>query len=323
MIERATRTPVVVGVPGEMVRADEMSGPVRWAAEEAQLRGAPLWLVTAYLGGHPAMSARAAAPGHSVGAVDRPGDELGAAAHRAVCSLEWTATQLAEAYPELQVAMFARCGTSVAVLGDIAGDAELLVVGRRGLGRVAEAVLGSVTTAQTLGVRRNWRKTAASGPSRRASSPVVVVPPQAAYTAGDAPIVVGVDARGPRPETLRFALERAAATGVAVRLLHCQQPSARGERHRRHVMVDVVAAYRKAYPSVRLSVEITDGQPIELLVKESVTASLLVLGPGRRLAAGWRPGRLGPVGHEVMSQAGCPVALLRDAGRARMGLPRR
>jgi nucleotide-binding universal stress UspA family protein len=318
MTDRSARTPVVVGVPGEMARADDLAGPVRWAAEEAQLWGAPLWLVTAYLGGHDGPS------GQPAGDANPTRDDLGTAAHRAVCSLEQTAGQLAEAYPDLRVAMFARCGTSVAVLGDIAREAALLVVGRRGHGRVAEAVLGSVS-AQHVGVRRTLRRvTAISAPSSRASSPVVVIPPQAAYTAGDAPIVVGVDARGPRSGTLRFALDRAAATGVAVRLVHCQHPGSRGRRPRRSGIVDAVARYRAAYPSVRLSVEVSDGQPVEVLVKESVTAGLLVLGPGRRHAASWRPGRLGPVGREVMSQAGCPVALLRDAGgRARTGLPRR
>jgi nucleotide-binding universal stress UspA family protein len=319
MTDRSARAPVVVGVPGELARADEVAGPVRWAAEEAQLRGAPLWLVTAYLAGH------GGATGHGADAAHGASDDLGTAAHRAVCNLEHTAGQLGEAYPDLRVAMFARCGASIAVLGDIAEEAAVLVVGRRGHGRLAEAVLGSVTARHTSVRRRLRRVTSISAPSNRATSPVVVVPPQAAYTAADAPIVVGVDARGPRAGTLRFALERAAVTGVAVRLVHCLQPGrGGGERPRRSGIVDAVAAYRDAYPSVRVSVEVSEGQPVEVLVKESVTAGLLVLGPGRRHTASWRPGRLGPVGREVMSQAGCPVALLRDAGgRARTGWQRR
>jgi nucleotide-binding universal stress UspA family protein len=290
MHDLPTGAPLVVGVSGRSgVCAQEPEFPVRWAAQEALLRGVPLWLAHAYLGGS-----------------DRTGP-----AQQAVRGLERTAAWLAADHPELEVAMFARCGTAVAVLGDLALDAGLTVVGlgRRTQGRVAEAVLGSVT----------------AGLARTASSPVVAVPAHASYTAVDAPLVVGVnDLGGPSTATLDFAFAEARARRVPLRFVHClpsrgPQDLAWTVERQDAAMRAVVTSYQAAYPSVPASVEIVDGEPGEVLVKESVTAGMVVLGPGRGWTAGWRLSRLGPVGHEVLNQAACPVVLLRDvteAGRA-------
>ncbi len=305
MTEQRTRTPVVVGVPGEVTRADELSFPVRWAAEEALARGVPLWLVHAYLAGTTSGSGAPGSPNDiGVDADARgPADQLGAAAHQAVRCLEQTADRLAVEYPELMVAMFARCGAAVAVLGDLAVDAGLLVVGRRDHGRVAEAVLGSVT----------------AGLSRRASCPVVAVPQASSFPDLDAPIVVGVDADGPAIETLSFAFSEALARGVPVRFVHCRREGTRydalrSEEQRAAALDAALARCRTAFPTVRCAVQVVDGDPGEVLTKESVTAGLLVLGPGRGWTGGWRLGRLGPVGHEVLGQATGPVVLLREAG---------
>ena len=288
MIEQRTRTPIVVGVPSATARADDLGFPVRWAAREALIRSVPLWLAHAYLG-------------------SERDDTAAAGAHRAVRLLERTADLLAEDYPDLPVAMFARCGEPVAVLGDLAVDAGLVVVGRYGHGRVAEAVLGSVT----------------AGLSRRASCPVVAVPPQAAFVAAGAPIVVGLDARGAARTELGFAFSEALVRGVPVRLVHCLRSRA-GHRapsaeDRRADLTRAVGPYRDAFPTVRTSIDVVDGEPGEVLTKESVTAGLLVLGPGRGWTGGWRLGRVGPIGHEVLRQAAGPVALMRaaDDGRER------
>jgi nucleotide-binding universal stress UspA family protein len=293
MIVERTRTPIVVGVSGGASRAPTLDAPVRWAAKEALLRGVPLWLVHAFLPG---------SAGRDRTATD--GGDVGAAAHRAVRCLEVVASRLAADYPELAVAMFARSGATVAVLNDIGADASLVVVGRRGQSRVAQAVLGSV----------------AAGCSREPASPVVTVPPrEGGYAAPGAPIVVGVDAfdtDGPAPAILGFAFAEALVRGVPLRFLHCHAPGA-ATAERWMAIVDALTPYRAAFPSVTMTAEIVDGDPAELLVKESLTASLLVLGPGRGWTAGWRLGRSGAVGHEVLTQAAGPVVLVRDTVGAR------
>ncbi|HZC27292.1 MAG TPA: universal stress protein [Actinopolymorphaceae bacterium] len=292
MIDGTAQAPIVVGVPSEATRPDDLELPVRWAAQEAQVRGAALWLATAYLG----------RPRDAVG-----GDPLGTAAHRAVRGLEGESARLGKEYPDLRVAMFARCGTAVGVLGDMGVEAGLIVVGRQGRGRVAEAIHGSVT----------------AGRLRRTSSPVVVVPPSAAYVDRGAPIVVGVGTHGPAAATLGFAYSEAAVTGASVRLVHCRRVShgvgrmAGTDRDAWEALVRAVEPYRTSFPHVRTSVELIDGHPGEALTKESVTAALVVLGPGRGWTRGWRLGRLGPVGHEVLGRAASPVVLVRDSGAHR------
>ncbi|MEQ4206699.1 universal stress protein [Actinopolymorpha sp. B9G3] len=307
MIGERARTPIVVGVPGGASRPTTLDAPVRWAAREALIRGVPLWLVHAFLPSYgSALSTGGTGWTGTSGSIRADGDELGAAAHRAVRCLEQVASQLAAEYPELSVAMFARCGATVAVLSDIAGDAALLVVGRHSHGRVAQAVLGSV----------------AAGCPREPSSPVVAVPARGGgHAAPGAPIVVGVDAEGPAPETLGFVFAEALVRGAPLRFLHCHGPgAATGERWL--AMVDALTPYRAAFPSVAMTAEIVDGEPAEILVKESVTASLLVLGPGDGWTAGWRLGRLGEVGHEVLCQSAGPVVLVREAAHNPAGAVR-
>jgi nucleotide-binding universal stress UspA family protein len=297
MIGVRARTPIVVGVPAGAERATTLDAPVRWAAREALIRGVPLWLVHAFLptqagaGGLPGIPGSTGHP-----SVGDDGGELGSAAHRAVRCLEQVASRVAAEYPELAVAMFARCGATVAVLSDIARDASLLVVGRHSQGRVAQAVLGAV----------------AAGCSRELPGPVVAVPARDGGHAGPgAPIVVGVDADGPAPETLGFAFAEALMRGVPLRFLHCHDPGA-ATAERWLAMVDAFTPYRAAFPSVAMTAEILDGDPAEMLVKESVTASLVVLGPGGGWTTGWRLGRMGEVGHEVLCQSVGPVALVRE-----------
>jgi nucleotide-binding universal stress UspA family protein len=296
MIGERARTPIVVGVPGDASRAATLDPPVRWAAKEALIRGVPLWLVHAFL-------PRSRGPGTS----GADGDELGVAAHGAVRCLEKVASRLAAEYPELSVAMFARCGATAAVLNDIAGDASLVVVGRHTQGQVAQAVFGSL----------------AAGRSSHPSCPVVAVPARGGGYAGPrAPIVVGVNVEGPAPATLGFAFAEALVRGVPLRFVHCPSTGAgpgvvTGEHWL--AVVDALTPYRAAFPSVAVTAETVDGDPAEVLVKESVTASLVVLGPGRRRKAGWRLGRLGAIGYEVLNHSVGPVILVRGATAAPTG----
>jgi nucleotide-binding universal stress UspA family protein len=241
-----------------------------------------LWLSHAFLGGYDRGEA----------AVETDGD---VAAHRAARSLERTAARVADHYPDLPVALVARCGTPVAVLGDLAIEAAVVVVGRHHRGRVAEAVLGSV----------------APGRLPSPSGPVVAVPTRLPYVARDACVCVGVTERGPSAAALDVAFQQASTHDMPLRLVRCVRDHREDGTHGAPVW-DAVEAYQRAHPSVQVDVDVLVGEPGELLVKESLTAGLLVLGPGR----GWgrRLGRLGPVSRDVLGSAACPVMLVRDSG---------
>ena len=129
---------IVVGFDG----SDPAVAALRWAAAEAALRGVELQVVRAWsMVGE--LAAALEGRDDLAGPVP-PTSELEAAAHR---RLE---DDVAGALPaELRAAVRCRavCGHPVKVLLHAAEQAELLVVGPRGRGRVAELVLGSVSLA--------------------------------------------------------------------------------------------------------------------------------------------------------------------------------
>lgn len=287
MSDNGARTPIVVGVRGDEVCSGELTFPVDWAAREAAARGVPLWLAHAFL---------------SDGDEQAVEGDQGIAAHRAARSLERTAARVAHHYPDLPVALVARRGTPVAVLGDLATEVALVVVGRHRGGRVAAAVLGAVTPGRL--------------PSP--SGPVVAVPARQPYVARDAAICVGVAERGPAVSALDAAFQQASAHDMPIRLVRCVPERHEDGRYDEPVWA-AVEPYRRAHPSVRVDVDVLVGEPSELLVKESLTAGLLVLGP--RPGWGRRLGRVGSVGRDVLGSAACPVMLVRDAEPAMHARP--
>jgi nucleotide-binding universal stress UspA family protein len=134
---------IVVGVDG----SEEATAALRWAAEEARLRGRGIVAVHARI--YPALTG-ASTPGREVyaDALRRDAEELVEAA-----------IVDAEVPADVPVRPLLVEGDAAEALIDASEDAELLVVGSRGLGGVAGVLLGSVS-----------RQCA-----RRAACPVVIV----------------------------------------------------------------------------------------------------------------------------------------------------
>lgn len=198
-----------------------------------------------------------------------------------------------------------RPGTIVPELIDAARDASVLVVGSHGHGRVAEALLGSVSQHV----------------ARHASCPVVVVREPARSEA--ARIVVGIDGSGCSAAALEFACRRAELTGEAVVAVHAWKighvlvdgrgllPDTIGPMLDDHELLlsESVAGVRADHPDVTLLEEAVAVAPGQALVDASKTASLVVTGSrGRGAFAGML---LGSVSHEVLGRAHCPVAIIR------------
>ncbi len=138
---------IVVGVDGSS-GADQA---VRFAADEARLRGALLRLVTAW---HvPAV----AYGGIGVAVVDA-GAEYEEEAKR---SLEGKVERLASELEGIQLEQVVREGRAASALVEEAADADLLVVGSRGHGGFIGLLIGSVS----------------SECAHHAPCPVVIVPP--------------------------------------------------------------------------------------------------------------------------------------------------
>lgn len=126
-----TGRPIVVGVDGSAASLDAL----RWAAHQARIAGAPLRAVTAWtFPEHPT-------PFGLVPDIPPPSDELDVVRAR----LEEVTTPAAAAEGVTEVEMDVVTGDATSVLVEEAADAQLLVIGSRGLGSFAGALLGSVS----------------------------------------------------------------------------------------------------------------------------------------------------------------------------------
>ena len=174
---------VVVGVDG----SQEAQAALRWAAAEAQAHGATLTAVLAwsYLDQHH-LSNGDFDPAYGE-------DEARAALHQMVAAADLPIE------PEEQVV----CDLPSRALLEAAADADLLVVGARGLGGFRGLLLGSVSQRVL----------------EEATCPVAVIHRDDGRREGQ-PVVVGVDGSAIARTALRWAAARARAYRVPLRIVH-------------------------------------------------------------------------------------------------------
>ncbi|MGC3001925.1 universal stress protein [Streptomyces sp. G35A] len=284
--------PITAGVDG----TEESLAALAWAAREAVRRGLPLRVVHAWrFEAHDAV-------------------DTGDAATRE----RWVRESLAEAartvsglHPDLTVTTDVLRGDAVETLAGAAADAETLVLGSRGHGRIMGFLVGSVGQQVIVDARR----------------PVVFV------RAGDKPssevagheIVVGQQGD---PEdsaaALGFAFETAAGRGATVRAVRAwtlppvfaYSPAslklldeAGGlEPYEQKALAAALAPWRERYPDVHVIEHVEMGSAGQVLLSVSGTAQLMVVGRrAHRTAVG---ARIGSVAYGVLHHADCPVAVV-------------
>ncbi len=283
--------PLVVGVDG----SEHSLRAVDWAADEAALHGLPLRLVHASLWERyegPALAGEIDAPAGEVSGEDI----LRAAALRARrrrAGLDVT-TDVVPEEPEYVLLREGRRSSAV-------------VVGTRGRGALAGALLGSVSLTVAT----------------RARCPVVVVP-------GD------IEGRAPRPGRERVVVGVAAAPTAALRLA-CEEAARRRvpltavrawrspshdplghrlpsggpeEPHAARAAAELEAALADAPADLDLELRTVEGPPGRVLLEASKGAGLLVIGRRDPKHLGPRPGR---VAHRVLQHGDCPVVVVPDA----------
>ncbi len=283
---------IVVGVAPQA----EPCYMLQWAAEETLRRRTSLRMVHAY----------EPVPAHTLTAAPSPVMvEVPYGARRAAnVELSRLVGWLGTRYPMLDVSGLAQAGAAVPVLAMQGACAALVVVGRRERGRIAEALLGS-TALDVLDM---------------VGCPVVAVPDRIGPVPAGAPVVLGVKARRTSTAAALFALGAAARAGVPLRVVHCWLPGEGSDEHTQ-VPSEAVAGLRDRFPDVPVHLFAVEGGAADLLVRESRSASLLVLGPG---SSGRLPRRLGGVGVGVLRGTACPVAFaptaLARAARSREGV---
>jgi nucleotide-binding universal stress UspA family protein len=280
-------SPVVVGVDGS-----HTAGPaLHWAIREASTRRIPLRLVSAWN------------PSFDI-------DALGLAAHEVEdhCRviLDAALDEVAEADASLEVTRTSYIGPASTALVDASHHADTVVVGSRGLRTVPAFLLG----ATSLEV------------AAHAACPAVVVHEEADGSSGR--VVVGVDGTPRSSEAIAYAFAYASAHDVSVTVLHAFQveyvagvisqlsaedSNARLAQEELALTAETVAGWGEKYPDVHVEMVTIHDHPVDALVSSSRTADLVVLGGRRRGRVGGA--LLGSVGHGVLHDAHCPVAVVR------------
>jgi nucleotide-binding universal stress UspA family protein len=285
---------ITVGLDG----SPESRAAAEWAAREAQLRGLPVKLVHTW----------EAIPEH-----------LAEATHRGAETLQhWTERIPREAaeglrlhHPGVEVSTEQLTGLPAEALTRAAKDAELLVLGSRGLGGLGGFVVGSIGLAVVAHTER----------------PVVLVRAgeQATYehaTDGARPVVLGLDVGRPNEALLAFAFDAAARRNVPLHVVHgwnpppyyaygmALEPAVEREMAKDDaVMVtEVLRPWRQKFPDVEVVEQSRYGSPSTLLLKASKDASLVVV--GRRIRGSSIGAHIGPVTHAVLHHSIAPVAVV-------------
>lgn len=288
---------IVVGIDG----SPQSSAALEWAIGRAHAGGSALALVSAYT--LPAMEfyGFVADPNAVDWAREYSMEILAAAAARA-----------REVDAALEVTEAAEIGPASGVLIDAADGAEMLVVGRRGLGSAMSALLGSVSDRLSV----------------EAPCPLVVVGPEGAGS-DQGPVVVGVDGSEFGEAALAFAMAEARVRGVGVRVVSVTEsrPAASASdpelatRMSSAAEVDADAVISRALDVVptrdgtAVETVVAEGHPAEALVAHAQDAQLIVVGShGKGFI---RRALLGSVSREVLRNAARPVAVVgRRAERA-------
>ena len=281
---------ILVGTDGSA----SATAAVRWAAVEADRRGAALRIVHAFDESWATVPAR---PG--LGLVETAHD--GAAVMTTDARLTANATA-----PGVSVRADTVVGDAPTALLAAAVSADLVVLGNRGRGGFTSLVLGSTSL-----------RVAAHAPC-----PVAVV--RGRTMALDGPVVVGSDGSHGGESTLRTGFEAAAARHTGLLVVRAFQlpalPATPGmpvvaaserecETGERNAVAALLAPWRDKFPTVRVDTLVSCGDAGRVLVGTSHTAQLLVV--GSRGLGTFVGTVLGSVTTQLLHHADCPVLIAR------------
>jgi len=273
-----------------------------WAAREALLRDVPLHLVHA-VGPKPYTHASASGlpwPSPSIRETDR--------------MLHEAEATIARRHPGLQITTDCVVEEVVPALLGAAAEADLLVLGSRGLGRLAGFLVGSVAQAVVAGSRQPVVLVRGSLRPEDEHQP-------GAVGSGLAPfrdVVLGLNASVPNDTVTGFAFEAASQRAARLRVVHGRSPDLpyydnggdlnaelhdelTTEMHR--ALGEALEPWRGRFPGVEVTEQAVIGRAGSHLVEASRDASLVVVGRRHRTA-------IGPVAHAVLHHATAPVAVI-------------
>ena len=279
---------IVVGIDGSEASSDAL----RYAHGEAVSSGAELVAVTVWE--VPVMAAAYITTEEVDGAMD-----------------PWMEGFIAEVLGEdgAAVKRAPASGSAAAALLEEAEDADTLIVGTRGHGGLAGVIMGSVSHQL----------------ANHTPCPLTVVPASnGAAGAADGPIVVGVDDSSNAQTALRWAAERAARTGLGLRVVMAWRGEAAGwlagtevqtswpsfedlEQQAREMLGEVID--EAGLPEgLEPELVLGEGAPASVLREAADGASMLVLGSRGR--GGFMGLLLGSVTSHTLNHIFCPTTVV-------------
>ncbi|MBK3576417.1 universal stress protein [Streptomyces sp. MBT65] len=294
---------VVAGLDG----SPESRAAAEWAAREAELRSLPLKVVHVW---EPAPDPLAQAP------------LLGAETQQ-----HWSQRIPREAgeglrlrHPGLDVTEDQVTGTPADALLAAAKDAELLVLGSRGLSGVGGFLVGSVGLSVVaradlpVVLVRAGEQSADEHAKGPAGSPSTETPYR--------PVVLGLDADTPADAVIEFAFAEAARRGTGLRVVYgwnlppyyaygfALDSGLNDELFREETAAlrEALGPWQQKHPAIEVALEPRIGSAADHLVDASREASLVVI--GRRIRRGALGAHIGPVAHGVLHHAVAPVAVV-------------
>ncbi|MBS4730740.1 universal stress protein [Mycobacterium sp. SM1] len=304
-----SRQPAPLGIVAGVDGSPSSAAAVGWAARDAEMRNVPLTLVHV-------VAPQVAAP-EGWAEIQAPSDywerregqarEIIEAAHK--LAVEAGASRRASA-----VTSEVRYAPVVPTLVDLSQEADMVVVGCRGQGAVARALLGSVS----------------AGLVRHAHCPVAVIHDGDALKArpAGAPVVVGIDGSPASELATQIAFDEASWRGVELVALHAwsdlgalefgrpgQAPIewADFEVREQEVLAERLSGWRERYPDVLVHQVVVSDRPAYRLLEQAEVAQLVVVGSHGR---GGFPGMpVGSVSRAVVNAAQIPVIVARGPHR--------
>jgi len=262
---------VVVGYDG----SDFAMQALDWGVDEAKLRGLPLTVCHAWQWPY-----------------DEADEDSRNSLRHAAEHVVWHGADCARSSTSgIEVRSDLYNGSAGERLVQLSHEADLLVVGSRGLGGVARRVVGSVTGYVAT----------------HAHCPLIVVRGRGALPrrTRPGPVVAGVaDREEADAAVLELSCQEAKTRQLTLMAVHAWSPPLVIREAAKQRLEQTVGPWRERYPDLTIETRVTEEPARQALLHASTDATLLVVGAPH--------GRFGSVTSAVLHNARCPVGIARS-----------